>query len=95
MKFDLEPEDLRPIVAEVVEVVFARRERLEARLPDQLTFSEADGGQWLGWITAGLPTVMAGTHERAGEFVARIMFLAARRRWREAETLMKGAPDAS
>ena len=52
MRLDLEVEDLRPLVAEVVEAVFAQRERLEARLPDQLTFSEADGGQWLGLSVA-------------------------------------------
>ena len=41
-------------------------------------------GSLLGWIASGLPIVMAGDHARAGRFVSRILFTAARRRWREA-----------
>ena len=40
-------------------------------------------GSLLGWMAAGIPTILAGDHERAGRFVSRIFFLAARRRWRE------------
>ena len=40
-------------------------------------------GSLLGWVASGLPVVMADDHERAGRFVSRILFLTARRRWRE------------
>jgi ERCC4-type nuclease len=45
-------------------------------------------GSVLGWVTAGLPVVMAGNHERAGRIVGRILYTAARRRWREARALL-------
>ena len=41
----------------------------------------------LGWIAAGVPVIMAGDHERAGRYVSRLLFTAARRRWRELRTL--------
>ncbi len=37
----------------------------------------------LGWIAQGVPIVMAGSHEKAGEYVAKMLYIAARRRWRE------------
>jgi ERCC4-type nuclease len=40
-------------------------------------------GSLLGWIAAGLPILMAGDHARAGRYVSRLLFIAARRRWRE------------
>lgn len=68
------------------------------------TWAEIEAGQWrsrvtpnaalgslLGWVAAGLPVVMAGDHERAGRYVSRILYIAARRRWREARALMNGA----
>ncbi len=45
-------------------------------------------GSLLGWMAAGLPVLMAGDHERAGRFVARLLVTAARRRWREARVLL-------
>jgi DNA excision repair protein ERCC-4 len=47
-------------------------------------------GSLLGWIAAGVPIVMAYDHERAGRFVSRMLYIAARRRWREARSLMAG-----
>ncbi|MCE9605330.1 MAG: ERCC4 domain-containing protein [Planctomycetia bacterium] len=47
-------------------------------------------GSLLGWVAAGLPVVMAGDHERGGKFAARILFTAAKRRWREARALLSG-----
>ena len=40
---------------------------------------------------AGVPTVMAGDHSRAGRYVSRLLFTAARRRWRESRQLIQGA----
>jgi DNA excision repair protein ERCC-4 len=67
------------------------------------TWAEVEAGGWrsrvtpqaaigsaLGWIAAGVPVVMATDHERAGRFVSRILFTAARRRWREARALAAG-----
>jgi len=44
-------------------------------------------GSLLGWIAAGVPVVMCGDHVRAGRYVSRLLFTAARRRWREARAL--------
>ena len=44
-------------------------------------------GSLLGWIAAGLPVVLAEDHQRAGLYVSRLLFIAARRRWREARSL--------
>jgi DNA excision repair protein ERCC-4 len=54
-------------------------------------------GSLLSWISSGVPIVMCYTHERAGKFAARILYTAARRRWREARGLItavteEGAP---
>jgi DNA excision repair protein ERCC-4 len=45
-------------------------------------------GSLLGWITAGVPVVMADTHERAGKFVSRMVFTATNRRYRESRALL-------
>lgn len=44
-------------------------------------------GSLLGWATMGIPLVMAGNHQRAGQFIGRILFCYARRRWRELRVL--------
>lgn len=46
-------------------------------------------GSMLGWIAQGLPIIMAGDHERAGRFVSRMLFTAARRRYNEAFQFMQ------
>jgi ERCC4-type nuclease len=45
-------------------------------------------GSLLAWIGMGIPVLMAGSHDRAGRYVARMLLLAARRRWREARQLL-------
>jgi ERCC4-type nuclease len=50
-------------------------------------------GSLLGWIAQGLPIVMAYDHDRAGRFVSRMLFIAARRRWREARALVASSID--
>lgn len=45
-------------------------------------------GSLLGWIAAGVPIVMAYDHERAGKYIGRLLYTAARRRWREARQLI-------
>ena len=47
-------------------------------------------GSLLGWIALGLPVIMAGDHARAGRYVSRLLFTAARRRWRESRQLVQG-----
>lgn len=56
--------------------------------PSKVT-SAAALGSLLGWIASGLPVVMAGDHERAGKYASRILYTAARRRWREARGLIQ------
>jgi ERCC4-type nuclease len=50
-------------------------------------------GSLIGWIAASLPVVMAGDWQQAGHFVSRILYTAARRRWREARALAVGILD--
>jgi ERCC4-type nuclease len=45
-------------------------------------------GSLVGWIAMGLPVVMAGDHERAGKFIERILFTAARREYRKLRSLL-------
>jgi len=44
-------------------------------------------GSVLGWGALGLPLLLVGDHQRAGECCAKLLFIAARRRWREALSL--------
>jgi hypothetical protein len=44
-------------------------------------------GSVLGWVAMGLPIIMAGDHESAGRYVRRLLYTAARRRWRELRAL--------
>lgn len=39
-------------------------------------------GSLLGWISMGMPIIMAESNDRAGRFISRILFTAARRHWR-------------
>ena len=45
-------------------------------------------GSLLAWIGTGLPVIMCDDHTRAGRYVSRLLFLAARRRWRESRSLL-------
>lgn len=47
-------------------------------------------GSALGWIAQGIPVIMAGSHERASQFVSRLLFTAARRRWNELQSFAGG-----
>jgi ERCC4-type nuclease len=47
-------------------------------------------GSLLGWVAVGVPIIMAGDHDRAGRYIARLLYTAARRRWRECRTLAAG-----
>ncbi len=53
--------------------------------------SAAALGSLLGWVAMGLPVIMAGDHSRAGRYIGRLLFTAARRRWREARALVAGS----
>ncbi len=68
----------------VIECTWPDLERGEWR--GQVTPAAAVGSV-LGWIAQGVPAIMAGDHARAGRYVGRLLFIAARRRWREARAL--------
>jgi ERCC4-type nuclease len=74
-----------PCRAIVVEATWGDLEQGEWR--SQVTPSAAVGSV-LGWVAAGVPVIMAGDHARAGRYVGRLLFTAARRRWREARALV-------
>jgi hypothetical protein len=40
-------------------------------------------------MAAGVPFVFCATHEEAGRVASRMLFIAARRRWREARGLLQ------
>ena len=50
-------------------------------------------GSLIGWSMQGLPVHLVGNDQRAGVHVSRMLFLVARRRWREARSLLNGAMD--
>jgi len=52
-------------------------------------------GSLLGWIADGLTILMADDHERAGHYTARLLFTAARRRYREIRALIADAEEAA
>ena len=86
-RFDREIQRLLayPVRAVVVEAGWQFFERGEWR--GEITPNQAIGSL-LGWIAAGVPILMAYDRDRAGRFVSRILFTAARRRWREARALI-------
>jgi ERCC4-type nuclease len=47
-------------------------------------------GSVLGWVACGLPILFVGDHANAGQVVSRMLYIAARRRWREARALVGG-----
>jgi ERCC4-type nuclease len=73
-----------PVRALVVEATWAELERGAWRSKVKNT---AALGTVLNWVAMGLPVIMAADHARAGRYVSRLLFLAARRRWREARGL--------
>lgn len=50
----------------------------------------AASGSVLAWIGEGISFLFVGSHEEAGRAVSRLLFLAARRRWRELEGFQRG-----
>ena len=46
-------------------------------------------GSLMGWIAAGLPVVLIDDHASAGRYVSRLLFIAAKRRWREARAFVQ------
>lgn len=85
-RFDREVQRLLayPVRAIVVEATWPDLEQGEWR--SKVTPAAAVGSM-LGWIAAGVPIIMAGDHARAGRYVSRLLYTAARRRWREARGL--------
>ena len=74
----------------------------------EATWGDLEAGEWrsqvtpaaavgsvLGWVAAGVPVLLAGDHARAGRFVGRLLFTAARRRWREARALVRAPTRAA
>lgn len=73
----------------------------------ETTWSDLELGNWrshvkpeqaigsiLGWMAQGLPVLLARDHETAGTAVARLLYIAARRRWREARALIGSIQDS-
>ncbi|MCK9570861.1 ERCC4 domain-containing protein [Candidatus Pacearchaeota archaeon] len=63
------------------------KELEEGNWRSQITPSSAIGSL-LSWQNMGIPIMMADNHERAGRFVSRMLFMAARRRIRENRGIM-------
>jgi ERCC4-type nuclease len=87
-RFDKEVQRLLayPVRAIVVEAGWQYFERGEFGRSN-ITPNQAIGSL-LGWIATGVPIVMAYDHARADRYISRLLFTAARRRWREARSLL-------
>ncbi|MCH8150538.1 MAG: ERCC4 domain-containing protein [Planctomycetes bacterium] len=70
------------------------------------SWSELERGEWrskvqpaaaigslLSWQARGLPLMLCDNHERAGRYVSRLLFISARRKYREARGLLTEATD--
>jgi DNA excision repair protein ERCC-4 len=68
----------------------------------ECTWQELQAGNWnsritpaaavgsvLGWMSAGVPFIFCSSHEEAGRVASRILYITARRRWREARGLFQ------
>ncbi|HWA99003.1 MAG TPA: ERCC4 domain-containing protein [Pirellulales bacterium] len=86
-RFDREVQRLLayPVRALVVESCWASMERGAWR---SSVTPAAAVGSLLGWVAAGLPVLMVGDHQTAGRYVSRLLYIASRRRWREARALL-------
>lgn len=93
-RFDREVQRLLayPVRALVVESTWQEIEQGNWR---SKVSSSAALGSLLGWIASGLPVVMATDHDRAGRFTAKLLYVAARRRWRELRALAAGIGQTS
>jgi DNA excision repair protein ERCC-4 len=69
-------------------VVEASWRDLEAGMWRSKLSPAAAVGSVLSWIAEGIPVIMAGSREAAAHHVARILYIAARRRWRELLTFL-------
>ena len=47
-------------------------------------------GSLMGWIAMGIPITMAGNHQRAGVWVARMLYIASKRRYLQLKHLSAG-----
>ena len=45
-------------------------------------------GSIMGWVARGVPVLFCGDRERAQRFTARLLFIAARRRWRQLQNFL-------
>jgi len=75
-----------PVRALVVESTW---ERIEAGNWRSKVTPAAAMGSLIGWAAMGLPIFMADSHDRAGQFIARILFTAARREYRKLRSLLQ------
>ena len=74
-----------PVRAVVIQSTWPRIEAGEWKSQVQ---PESVLGTLLGIVERGLPVVMAGNHERAGRYVSRLLYVSARRRYRELRALL-------
>jgi len=86
-RFDRECERLRAYETRCI-VVESTWPELEAGGWRSLITPKQAIGSCLGWAAMGIPIIMAGDHERAGRYIARLFFISARRRWRESRQLV-------
>lgn len=85
-RFEREIARLRgyPVKALVVEATW---EQIESGSYRSKVHPSSAIGTMMGWISQGIPVTMAGNHDRAGTFVARMLYITARRRLAELKSL--------
>lgn len=76
-----------PVRAIVVECSW--QDLLDGEWRGQITPAQATGAA-LAWMGQGIPILFVGNHDAAGKAVSRLLFIAARRRWRSMQAFSEG-----
>lgn len=79
-RFEREIERMRGFEVKAI-VVEGDWDQLEMKMYPGQMHPNAVIGSALGFVCSGVPIVMAGNAQRAGKFIARLLFTTARRRW--------------
>lgn len=91
-RFERELQRMRGFDVRAVVVEASWSELLTGQWRGKVTPQQASGTV-LGWQAWGIPFLFAGNHQDAGQAVSRMLFIAARRRWREAAKLIRKQGD--
>lgn len=93
-RFDREIIRLRAYDTRAIVVECSFQELTEGGWRGKIT-SAAAVGSVLGWISIGIPILFCGNQAEAEKCVSRMLFISARRRWRESRALVQSIEEAA